>query len=227
MVVTAVLLAACASCSPRDSARRAPGTGGVLGDAFAVAFGKPAPYATLDDDGDRVVFTPQALVDLSSGVVALISKEELTEGCKACAGSLTIDYLRRGPSGFSRLGSWPKIGGKGEWGRALPWTMRKDIDDGPTLVTRDDQKDGSCSSTTEELITLRPTAPVKVATIVTAMAYAPTPEDRSPPHISGAITPMVPGKRFAVVYSGTTAFRQVFRREGEVFTGYGTSAIAC
>src|SRR5580658_7198518 len=89
--MAAVALAALSvigACSQKPAAHGAPPLSGPLQDAFTVAFGKPAPYATLDDDGDHVVYSPQALVDVAPGVVALISKEEIPGGCKACAGSL-------------------------------------------------------------------------------------------------------------------------------------------
>lgn len=231
LAAAAALMAACA-CTQRPAAHAPPPPNGPLQDAFTVAFGKPAPYATLNDDGDHVVYSPQGLVDVGSGVVALISKQEIPGGCKACAGSLTIDYLRRGPQGlsrpgFSRIRSWPEVGGKGRYGAALPWTVRTDLDDGPTVVTRDEHKEGGCAATMEELITLRPAGPVKIATLVTATAYDPRPGMKNPPRITGKITPLARGKRFAVVFSGTDPFRQVFKREGDVFTSYGPAATGC
>lgn len=220
------LIASCA-CSPKPVAHGAPPPAGPLQDAFTVAFGKPAPWTTLDDDGDRVVYTPEALIDLGPGTAALVAREEIPGACKACAGSLTIAYLRRGPAGFSRLKSWPEVAGKGRYGAALPWTVRSDLDDGPTLVTRDDHKEGSCDATMEELITLRPAGPVKIATLVTAMAYDPQPGERAAPRLSGTITPRVRGKSFVVTFTGTPPFRQVFKREGEVFNSYGPAATGC
>lgn len=226
VAVAAAVVAGC-SCSPKPAAHGPVPPSGPLQEAFTVAFGKPAPYATLNDDGDHVVYAPQALIELGPGVVALVSKEEIPGGCEACAGSLTIDYLRRGPAGFSRLKSWPEVGGKGRYGAALPWTVRTDLDDGPTLVTKDDHKERGCSATMEELITLRPAGPVRIATLVTAMAYDPQPGERTPPRLSSKITPVVRGQRFVAVFSGTTPFRQVFRREGDVFTSYGPAATGC
>ena len=223
----AALLLAVAGCGRNPATRGPPPPSGPLQTAFTVAFGKPAPYATLDDDGDHVVYSPQALVELDPGVVALISKEEIPGGCEACAGSLTIAYLRRGPSGFSRISAWPEVGGKGRFGATLPWTIRTDLDDGPTLVTRDDHKERDCAATMEELITLRPAGPVKIATLVTAMAYDPKPGEKTAPRLTGKITPLARGKRFVVVFSGTDSFRQLFRREGDVFTSYGPAATGC
>jgi len=215
------------SCSPKPTVHGPAPPGGPLQDAFTVAFGKPAPWTTLDDDGDRVVYTPQALIDVAPGVAALVAKEEIPGGCEACAGSLTIAYLRRGPEGFSRLKLWPAVGGKGRFGGALPWTTRADLDDGPTLVTRDEHKEGTCWATNEELITLRPDGPVKIAALVTAMAYDPQPGEGSAPHLTGTITPKVRGRSFVVTFTGTPPFRQVFKREGEVFTSYGPAATGC
>jgi hypothetical protein len=79
----------------------------------------------------------------------------------------------------------------------------------------------------EELITLRPARPVKIATIITATAYDPQPGLKNPPHLEGKITPLVRSKRFVVLFSGTDPFRQVFRREGDVFTSYGAAATGC
>jgi hypothetical protein len=221
-----VVVEVCA-CNPKPAAQGPAPPHGPLQDAFAVAFGKPAPYATLNDDGDHVVYTPEGLVELAPGVTALISREEIPGGCKACAGSLTISYLKRAPSGFTRIRSWPEAGGKGRYGAALPWTIRTDLDDGPTLVTRDDHKERGCSETMEELITLRAAGPVKIATLVTATAYDPRPDMKSPPRITGRITPIVQGKRFDVIFSGTDPFRQTYRREGEVFNSYGPAATGC
>jgi hypothetical protein len=216
------------ACNQKPAADHGPPPpSGPLQGAFTVAFGKPAPYATLDDDGDHVVYSPQALIELDSGVVALISKEEIPGGCKACAGSLTIAYLRRGPSGFERIRSWPEVGGKGRYGAALPWTIRTDLDDGPTLVTRDDHKEGDCRMTMEELITLRPAGPVKIATLVTAMAYDPKPGEKTAPRLTSTIVPQALGKRFTAVFSGTDSFRQVFNRQGDIFTSYGPAATGC
>lgn len=59
-LVALIGLIAGGSCTPRPSADKAAAPRGVLYDAFAVAFGKPAPYATVDESGDHVVYNPQA-----------------------------------------------------------------------------------------------------------------------------------------------------------------------
>jgi hypothetical protein len=228
--ITAAALAALSiagACARKPAAHGPAAPSDPLQDAFTAAFGKPAPFETLDDSDDHVVYSPQALIDLGPGVVALVSKEEIPGGCEACAGSLTVAYLKRDASGFSRLRSWPEVGGKGRYGGALPWTIRTDIDDGPTLVTRDDHKEGDCRATMEELITLRPSGPVKIATLVTAMAYDPKPGERTAPHLTSRIVPQQRGKRFVVVFTGTPSFRQVFKRDGEVFNSFGPAATGC
>ncbi len=196
--------------------------------AFAVAFGKPAPYATLDDGGDRVVYSPQALIDVAPTVVALVSKGELPGGCEACAGALTIHYLKHGPLGFSRIRTWAGVGGRGRFGAVLPWTVRNDIDNGPTLVTREEVSERGCSATTEELITLTPKGPVKIAAIVISTVYTPTPDaPGASDHLSGKIEPIVRGERFAVVLTGTETVRQMFKREGDVFATRDPGATGC
>jgi hypothetical protein len=203
------------------------GSAGPLADAFLAAYGQPAPYATLDDSDDHITYTPQALEDVAPGVVALIAKGEIAEGCRKCSGSLSIYYLKRTAAGYRRLGSWPDIAGEGEFGKALPWTLRTDIDDGPTLVTTNFQKDPSCSATLQELITLRPRQPVKIATVVVATAFAPEAPGKAGPRVAGGIVPIKRGKRFAVELSGSDRVHQVFTRQGDVFTTQDGGATGC
>jgi hypothetical protein len=79
----------------------------------------------------------------------------------------------------------------------------------------------------EELITLRPAGPVKIATLVTAMAYDPKAGEKSAPHLTSTIIPQARGQRFTVVFTGTPSFRQVFKRDGEVFNSSGPAATGC
>jgi len=224
----AITLVIGAACSQRPSGAKPDAADGPMFEAFRVAFGKPAPYTTVDDSGDHVTYSPQALVDVAPGVAALISKSEIADRCQACAGALSIDYLQRGGAGFTRAGTWPGIAGKGRYGEPLPWTIRTDLNDGPTLVTRNDQKQTGCSSMLEELITLTPKGPVKIATVVTATAIEPTPDFPTPgDHEVGKVVPVVRGQSFAVVLSGTLAVRQVYRRDGDVFITRDVGASGC
>ena len=218
-------LALLAACSPAAKSVGAVGT--PLERAFQAAYGAPAPYTTLDDSGDHVTYSPQAIEEVAPGVVALIAKGEIEGGCRACGGALSIFYLKHDASGFVRQGSWPDIGGKGEFGKALPWTIRTDIDDGPTLVTTRQQMDPSCSATLQELITLRPKAPVKIATVVTASALASETDGGVGPHVEGKIAPLERGQRFVVELSGTDPARQVYTRQGDVFTTMDGGATGC
>jgi hypothetical protein len=219
-----VLLSACSQSQPGKPVA----TGGTpLLDAFLVAYGKPAPYTTLDDSGDHVTYSPQALETVAPGVVALIAKGEIPGGCRKCGGSLSIYYLTRDASGYRRLGSWPDIGGTGEFGKALPWTLRTDIDNGPTLVTTRQEKDQFCSATLQELITLTPKQPVKIATVVVATAFAPELAGRAGIQVAGKVVPIERGKRFAVELSGSDTVHQVFTRRGDVFTTLDGGATGC
>jgi len=220
-------LAALTACSQSPAGKSVVTGGTPLLDAFLTAYGKPAPYTTLDDSGDQVTYSPQALEDVAPGVVALISKGEIPNGCRACGGALSINYLKHDASGYSRLGSWPEIGGKGEFGKALPWTTRTDIDNGPTLVTTRLEKESGCSAAFQELITLTPQKPVKIATVVVATAYAPAAGEQAGPHVTGQVVPIERGRRFAVKLSGSNSVRQVFIRKGDVFTTQDPGATGC
>ena len=218
-------LALLAACSPAAKSVGAVGT--PLERAFQAAYGAPAPYTTLDDSGDHVTYSPQAIEEVAPGVVALIAKGEIEGGCRACGGALSIFYLKHDASGFVRQGSWPDIGGKGEFGKALPWTIRTDIDDGPTLVTTRQQMDPTCSATLQELITLTPKAPVKIATVVVATAFGPTADGQAGGHVEGQVVPIERGKRFAVDLSGSDRVHQVYTRQGDVFTTTDGGATGC
>jgi len=217
-----VILSACSQSPAGKSVARGP-----MADAFLAAYGQPAPYATLDDSGDHITYSPQALEDVAPGVVALIAKGEIADGCRKCSGGLSIYYLRRDASGYRRLGSWPDIGGQGEFGKALPWTLRTDIDNGPTLVTTNVQKDPTCSATLQELITLTPKQPVKIATVVVATSFAPEAAGKVGAHVAGKVVPIERGKRFAVELSGSDSVHQVYTRQGEVFTTRDGGATGC
>jgi hypothetical protein len=220
-------LAMLGACSQAPTGASQPAGGTPLTDAFLAAYGKPPPYETIDDSGDHVTYTPQALEDVAAGVVALISKGEIVDGCYACGGSLSIDYLRHDAAGYHRLGSWPDFAGKGQSGKALPWILRTDIDNGPTLVTTRDQRDPACSATLQELITLTPTRPVKIATVVVATALAPEAPGKVGPHVEGKLVPVERGKRFAIILTGSESVRQVYVRQGEVFTTRDGGATGC
>jgi len=219
-----VLLAACS----QGGAGKSEAVGGTpLQGAFLAAYGAPAPYTTIDDSGDHVTYSPQALEDVAPGVVALIAKGEIADGCRACAGSLSISYLKHDAAGYHRLGSWPDIGGEGQFGQALPWTIRTDLDNGPTLVTTRQQMDPTCSATLQELITLTPKAPVKIATVVVATAFGPTADGQAGGHVEGQVVPIERGKRFAVDLSGSDRVHQVYTRQGDVFTTTDGGATGC
>jgi hypothetical protein len=223
-VTAAVVLAA--GCQPKATAPPPPRD--ALHHAFEAAFGKPAPLATIDDSDDHVVYTPQALIDVGPGVVALVSRKEIPDGCRRCGGALGVDYLKRTPAGFRRLGHWPDIGGVGAYGRVLPWALRTDLEDGPTLITRRATHEGACSSVKAELISLRADKPVKSAEVTTATAYTASAAEHLPATgVSGAIRPLVKGKSFVVTLSGTEHARQVFRREGDLFVTTDFGAVGC
>ena len=226
MVSVAAVAALLAGCQPTASAPPPPDD--ALHQAFEAAFGKPAPYETIDDSDDHVVYSPQALIALKPGVVALVSKKEIPGGCRRCGGALGIDYLRKTTTGFQRLGHWPDIGGVGEYGHALPWILRTDLEDGPTLVTRRDLHEGACSSVKAELISLRPDKAIESAEVTTATTYTASAAEHLPASgVSGAIKPLVKGQSFVVTLSGSAHARQVFRREGEVFATHDLGAVGC
>jgi hypothetical protein len=63
----AVAMIVCASCGRPGATQGKSASPEPMSAAFEVAFGKPAPYATIDDSGDHIVYRPRALIALQPG----------------------------------------------------------------------------------------------------------------------------------------------------------------
>ena len=103
----------------------------------------------------------------------------------------------------------------GTFGRPLPWTLRNDLDDGPTVVTQRDLHEGDCTSIKAELISLRPAGPIKAAEITLATRYVASTTLHLPASgVSGAIKPLIRGQSFVVMLSGSAHARQITVAKG-------------
>lgn len=196
-----------------------------LNRAFQVAFGTPAPAiigfpaapdgSTMDH---KLQFTPSALIDMSPGVVALVSNGEgnfTNYTCDACAGQVSVDYLRRTPDGgFMKLGRWDLKAGAVSFGLTAPWTLRNDLDTVPVLLFAADEAAQGCTSTLFSLVELAPGAAIDAGSAILnsgkqAVDGIATPGDYQ---YSGRLTPLAKGESFAIDYTGTSSLHIVFTK---------------
>lgn len=192
-----------------------PSNGADLMSAFKVAFGGPAPFTKETESGDQVVYSPQAFINIEPGVVALISKGEIPQGCHACYGATSIHYLKKEADGYSLLGAWQDISGKAPWGKAAPWSVRTDIDDSPMLVFETDDGGQGASIGTYDLVALTPVGPVVRAEDITVSSGN---SESTPPCMeSGILLPIERGHRFAIQFSGTKSYRATYTRYGDQY----------
>ncbi len=196
-----------------------------LNKAFLAAFGTAAP-ATIGfpaaQDGSttdhQLQFTPSALIDLSPGVVALVSNGEgnfTNYTCDACAGQVSVDYLRRTPDGvFMKLGHWDLKAGSVSFGLTAPWTLRNDIDTVPVLLFAADEAAQGCTSTLIGLVELAPAAAIDAGSAILNSGKQAEDGVASPGdyQYSGKLTPLAKGQSFAIDYSGTSSLRVVFTK---------------
>jgi hypothetical protein len=174
--------------------------------AFKSAFGQPAPYTQTSEDGSELVFAPAAFVNLQPGIVALISKAEIPDGCHACSGHLSIHYLRHQNGQYEVLGAWPDVGGLGPYGKAANWSLRSDLDAVPTLVAISEDGGQGCSGSQADLIALTPTGPkVRAKAVLLASEYDGGGESSATPSFKyeGTIGGIERGKSFYVNFTGS------------------------
>jgi hypothetical protein len=192
--------------------------------AFMAAFPGAPPFTIgypAAPDGSTMAhslqFTPSALIDLSPTVVALVSKGEGTNTnytCEACAGAVSIDYLQRGPQGFSHLGHWDLQGGSENQGETAPWTLRNDIDTVPVLVFVYIQGEQGCTSTLDSFIELTPAGAKDAGSAILNSGHQAQDGVVSSGdyQYSGALSVLVKGQSLAVDYTGSASQRVVFSK---------------
>lgn len=199
--------------------------------AFLAAFGHKPPFTMAETgpgfsadwarSGNHLIYEPSALVDVTPGTVALISKGTLAEfHCHACDGALAVHYLKKEGTGFSLVGAWPAIGGEAGFGESADWSIRTDLENAPVMMTKSGWAGMGCSVTSIGLIALTPDGPiVREEGFVLNSDYdggvGPDPSTKYNYH--GQIMPLETGKRFAVQYSGTRQFRVEYVRKGDVY----------
>lgn len=175
--------------------------------AFHAAFGGPEPasHAVRSSDGSiaSAEFKPEGMVELGSGVLALVSAGTVAGACHPCSGALAVHYLRRSPTGFEVLGEWFDLAEVGEFGAAPEWKLRTDLFDYPALLATFEGGGQGCFVDGGDLIELTPQGPITRAhNVVLGSSNAAM----LPTHIveqRGSILPREKGQAFVVRYTGT------------------------
>src|SRR5678815_4298760 len=72
---------------------------GGTGQAFRIAFGKPAPV-TLKLDGEQVKYRPIALVDVA-GTPVLVAQGTVVDAAHVTSGNVATVHFVRGPRGLT------------------------------------------------------------------------------------------------------------------------------
>jgi hypothetical protein len=203
----------------------------TLAAAFQAAFGAPAP-AILGFNPDAnsnsvqtdaanpdhtLQFAPTGLIDLSPGVVALVSKgtgDATNYTCDACGGTASVDYLQRGPQGFTKLGHWIVHSGAMSFGESAPWTLRNDLDSVPMVVFTVDGGVQGCQSTFENFVELTHAGPKEVGSAFIASSRQQQDGTFTPGDYQyvGALWAPAKGQTLEVDYTGTATVRVVFTK---------------
>jgi hypothetical protein len=193
----------------------------ALNQAFEVAFGVAAPATVSVATGSgkhQLQYLPAALIDLSPNLVALISNGEgnfTNYICAACAGQVSVDYLRRTANGgFAKLGHWDLEAVGVSFGLTAPWTLRTDLDDAPLMLFATDEAGQGCTSTMINLVALAPAGAIDAGQVVLnsgrqVLSGAGSPGDYQ---YAGKLTPIARGRSFAIDYSGARPLRVVFTK---------------
>jgi hypothetical protein len=187
--------------------------GADLLEAFHEAFGQAAPYrATIPtSEGSlehRLDFSPLAFINIAPDVVALVSRGEGRDtdySCHACAGAMTMHYLKRGPQGFTVLGRWQIASGGAAYGAVNPLSVRTDLDDVPTMIVADTSGGMGCEVETDTLVALTPTGPEDRGSFTRLSSYQELVDVKNGPKdysYAGKVIPLDKGKQFTVEYSG-------------------------
>ena len=193
----------------------APSAAADLNQAFAAAFGSPAPAVRIvsrDGQDTTLRYRPAKLVAVGS-LYALIS-EARTEGCHGCYGELAIHYLTREGPGFKLVGAWPEIANGGSFGEPPDWSMRTDLFTGPAVVASAGGTWQGCTVAYADIIELTPDKPVVRAKRI-LMTYSDGADDDH--DVDGTLHAEQKDRAFAVDYAGSQSRTVEYRPVGEVF----------
>lgn len=220
-----------AGCTDPDEPRRAEDTAEEpaapdqapappsLDEAFALAFGGPAPVSKRSAQ-NMLSFRPGRLVELDDGL-ALVSLGEMEDACHGCSGSIAIHYLEHGEDGWSVAGEWLDAGGGSTWGAAASrWEVLDGYLSRPVVFSEGGGTFQGYTCASGQLLALEPEGPRIVATFPLAYSNEGTIERGTA--IEGELGAAVESESFEVSYSGTrdgapVGFTETWRWDGRAY----------
>lgn len=187
--------------------------------AFRAAYGKASPV-TIGAQNAQMTFTPAGLVDVdpSTGLQVLVAEGQNKEDCHACAGSLSLHYLKHTPKGFERTGKSGRdqFNGNG-FGSPPQWKVRGDLAANPVLTVETGFTGQGYTCASQALVELTPNG-AKVRAESVPVEYDDSGVGRGRvTTLEGHIRPLVTGRSFEVVFRGTGSMRMVYERRGETY----------
>ena len=208
------LLAATAGCKGPDTASVAPAIAEVAQPqtmeerAFLAAWGAPPPVRQTIPDASRtgaeMIYAGGELVSLGDDRYAFVSPGKLSDAAHVDPAALSIHYLERTASGFTRTGAWPGFLADGTTGEPPTWTVRTDLTGAPALLTEAAGVWQGYACTWSHLIELTTDGPV-LRTDVIPVGYdssAAKVDSRDAERMEGVVHPDKEGRSFIVRYTG-------------------------
>lgn len=210
-----------------ESVRRLTGSE-QLTVAFQAAFGK-ADSATKTIEGDRLTYAPTRLLWIGD-VAALVSTAKNKEDCHACAGAISVHYLRPAGARFEVTNSWMRAAGGGDWGNAADkFTVSHEFSRYPVIVTESSGGGQGLFCGFAEIVELRPEGPIRWEKVPNLYSDVGNKGEEEGIEIKGRIANVKKDVSFDVLYSGNDSFTEHYRRRGNKFvrTSAGSNLPSC
>jgi len=204
-----------ASKGPEDRVDRSDPELAALYRVFEAATGHDEPYQVAREDGEATI-VPVEIVELPFGK-ALLTEEEVIDGCHVCAGALGIYYFREEAGKIVVTGRWPRAVKGWGWGKPPAWQLTRKFTSLPAIWEAGHDMHIGIESKGASLTELRPGGPARSDPIDTSHQDdgAPDPNGRGTCSVRGQIVNTRPDVGFDVQLTGdVTAVDRYRKRNG-------------
>lgn len=181
----------------RSSAKR-------LADAFEAATGHRTAF-TKTEAGDVIITKPLRIVELPFGP-ALLTKQEIKDGCHACTGAIGVFYLKEEGGTTSVTGRWPKAVEGWGWGAApTEWYLTDKFTTYPAVYASGGFMGQGVIEESATITELRPQGPVTSDVVGTGFSDEGAIVDNERPAciVKGMIANVHKDVSFDVIVSGS------------------------
>jgi len=165
---------------------------------------------------ERLGTPPEKLIWRGDTAI-LITATHYEDASHATVGALGVYYLKAAGGGFTVTGKWPDaVSGNGFGGPPDPWSISDTFGPLPMIYSEAGYTGQGYTCSQASLTELAPGGPRPVAAV-------PIYYDDSGAHengavrIEGKIADIVPGKSFAVHYTGARTFTETWVRKGDTY----------